>query len=430
MRFSDLDIVEPVYTNYPPSSLLKFSKPREYSGELFEKLTKKMTFYIHIPFCKSKCHYCQLLSFVPDSSNIINKYVKALIKEMSLLSRITKACSSSVEVLYFGGGTPSVLSSQQFEQIISSIRNEFHLNADCEITVECHPATLTKSKLEKMHSLGINRLSIGVQSLNPKVLSACGRSNSYMLVERIFRYAEKTGFDNVSFDVMWGLPKQTIATLNDTCNKLLDLRPQQISIYVLTLAEKSQLYHAHLKDKGILPNKKFKSKMYDFIFHKLETSGYKAYTVNNFTPNREHLSRYMANNWTSEIDRMGFGLGSYSFVNMRQYQNYSEIGDYFASIETNKLPIRTYQPLSAEESVRRKIVFALQNILVPKKGVGIDVDGAFSETLASLERLGFIDNNPYEIKLTYDGIKYLYYVQREFFSKNVKRALNRLKMLK
>lgn len=420
----DLPIVEPLYTNYPPSALL--SRSDQLCGmDLYPNTTRKISFYIHVPFCSSICPFCHLLTIASNDKNLMKKYVSALTHEIELVATKLKS-SPTIDAMLFGGGTPSYIDPRLIDVVLKSIKTNFRVSSDCEITIECHPHTLTEEKLSAFYQSGINRLSVGVQSLDPTVLQSCARNYSYDDIVNMTKQAYKIGFENMNMDLMWGLPKQAISSVKDTCAKVLLIRPQQISIYSMTLGARSILRTLLRKKAVTLPTESERSKMYDIMYKTFIEAGYELPTVNNFVSDKKFVNKYAFNNWTSIVDRIGIGIGAYSFCHNHQYKNHENLDDYFACIEGHHLPIAHTVAISPEESLRRKIIFNLQNTVLDKTKFGFDIETLFANELKHLEERGFITNLSSKAELTYIGMKYLYYVQREFFSTTVRMGLENI----
>ena len=240
--------------------------------------------YIHIPFCVRKCAYCDFLSF-PADEDTIQRYVDAVCSEIAVAGENNK---KDAETVFFGGGTPSLLSFTQFEQIILALRSSFHITDDAEITVECNPGTVDDEKMTAMRSLGVNRISFGLQSADPDELSMLGRIHTWHEFEESFICARKTGFKNINVDLMLGLPVRDPAKagkrshLKETIEKVLQLDPEHISAYSLIVEEETPLALRIREGLLSMPGDEADRRQYRSAVRLLKSYGYEQYEISNF----------------------------------------------------------------------------------------------------------------------------------------------------
>ena len=285
--------------------------------------------YIHIPFCVKKCNYCAFLSFASDAE-VIEKYIESLHREIEEC----KANLISVDSVYFGGGTPSLLTSEKLGQILNALREKFPLNSDLEITLEANPGTLGKTnaeilkKLCEYRNLGINRLSFGVQSMNNEALNFLGRIHNAEDARNNFVLARKAGFDNINVDLMLSVPfvdnpmEYEIADAEE----LIKLKPEHISCYSLQIEEDTPF--GKMYAEGILHeiSDELDRKIYHKICEILKTHGYEQYEISNFAKSG-FKSRHNSKYWNM-TDYLGLGLGASSFVNGVRYKNTGDMREY------------------------------------------------------------------------------------------------------
>ena len=289
---------------------------------------KEIGVYIHIPFCKSKCYYCDFNSF-SNKDNIINDYIKCLKKEI-----INKAnFEYLIKTIYIGGGTPSYIDSKYIEEILLALRSHFNLSDDIEITIEVNPGTADKNKLEKYYSLGINRLSIGLQSSNDQILKAIGRIHNYEQYIQTIDLAKQVGFSNINSDIIIGLPTQTIYDVEDTINKLIDLDLQHISVYSLIVEEETVLKKKISNKELELPDEEIERYMYWFTKRKLEKNGFIHYEISNFAK-PGYSSKHNLDCWNQK-EYIGFGVSASSYENKTRYSNICNIDEYIKNIDSN-----------------------------------------------------------------------------------------------
>lgn len=290
-------------------------------------MTDKLGIYIHVPFCLSKCYYCDFCSETRVDFQKAQAYTDAVCREISFIAQKLNESGKSAliaDTVYFGGGTPVLLGEKQFEQILSSVRKNFPVSEDCEITVEANPKSADKQKLFTLKELGVNRLSIGMQSANDNELRALGRIHCFADFCKIFDDARQVGFDNVSADLMYGIPEQTLDSFCHSIDALTSMSPEHISSYCLTLEENTRFYKRG--NSLILPNEDTVSDMYGIMSEKLAEKGYQKYEISNFSRiGRE--SRHNNKYWTLE-NYIGFGPSAHSCFDGVRFAHSRDIDAY------------------------------------------------------------------------------------------------------
>ena len=289
--------------------------------------------YIHIPFCVRKCAYCDFLSF-PADEDTIQRYVDAVCSEIAIAGENNK---KDAETVFFGGGTPSLLSFTQFEQIILALRSSFHITDDAEITVECNPGTVDEEKMTAMRSLGVNRISFGLQSADPDELSMLGRIHTWHEFEESFICARKTGFKNINVDLMLGLPVRDPAKagkrshLKETIEKVLQLDPEHISAYSLIVEEETPLA-LHIRE-GLLsmPGDEADRRQYRSAVRLLKSYGYEQYEISNFA-RPGFACRHNEGYWTG-AEYLGIGLGASGYYQGVRYRNTKNMEVYLNQMQ-------------------------------------------------------------------------------------------------
>ncbi len=293
--------------------------------------------YVHIPFCKAKCLYCDFNSYA-GLEPLHDNYIEAICNEIKLSKN-----QCEVDTLYIGGGTPTVLNADFLLRIISCIRDNFQITSDCEITVECNPATMDKEGFSKLINAGVNRLSIGLQSAKQSELTRLGRIHTFHDFAICFENARLAGFKNISLDLMYGLPQQTVEGWLETLKTALSFRPEHISCYALKLEEGTPLFI----EKPVLPDDDIVRECYDLCIDYLSSQGYRQYEISNFSvPGKE--SRHNSKYWKCE-DFLGFGAGAYSCFNNRRFDNIKDVSEYCARLGCGQSVISEDIPLSFED---------------------------------------------------------------------------------
>jgi oxygen-independent coproporphyrinogen-3 oxidase len=265
--------------------------------------------YIHIPFCLHKCPYCDFNSItvkpLPEE-----KYVKALVDEIR--DRAEGFKRHTVETIYLGGGTPSLFSPQSIGVILDEIAKNFTLDAPLEITIEANPNSLTQEKLSIFHALGINRLSLGVQSFKDDCLKTLGRIHTSQDAILAFDAARKGGFENIGIDLIFSIPSQTTRDWEEDLDKVIDFHPEHISTYQLHIEEGTPFYQWVAKEELSLPSEKLQTEMFETTWAKLKQAGYEHYEISNFALpgfRSRHNQRY----WEGK-EYLGIGAGAHSFL--------------------------------------------------------------------------------------------------------------------
>ena len=283
--------------------------------------------YLHIPFCKSRCSYCDFATDVYRDSASVERYVDALCEEMPGATGST----ISVDTIYFGGGTPSLLSAKQVERILRSIEAEFDISGNAEITMEMNPATVNPQTLAGYRSLGINRASFGVQTFNDRDLKLLSRGHDANDARSTFRMLRDTGFDNVSFDLIAGLPGQTLEDWMSNLEKAIAMAPEHLSLYLLEIHEGTPLAEQIRSGRRPMPDDELSAEMYELMLDRLAESGYQQYEISNFSrPGFE--SRHNTKYW--RLDPVyGFGVSAHSFDGFQRYANERDTAAYVKRIE-------------------------------------------------------------------------------------------------
>ena len=231
--------------------------------------------YIHIPFCIQKCYYCDFISF-SDKNDLQEKYIKAVISEIREFFKNNSAIT--ISTIYIGGGTPSFINCDYIKDIL----NEFDSSKVPEITIEVNPGTINYEKLLCYKKIGINRISIGLQSANDKLLESIGRIHNFNDFLNTYDLAKKAGFNNINVDLMIGLPNQTIEDIKYSLEEITNLKPKHISVYSLIVEEETKIFKMVEEGKLKLPDEELERNMYWYVKNYLELKGYKHYEISNF----------------------------------------------------------------------------------------------------------------------------------------------------
>ena len=284
---------------------------------------KELGIYVHIPFCKQKCNYCDFISYC-DKNELVEQYIKALKQEIK--NNSSKIKDSEISTIYIGGGTPSYINSQYIKEILETIKQNYNISKNVEITIEVNPGTVTKEKLTNYYENGINRISIGLQSCNNNLLKMIGRIHTYEEFLDTYNLAREVGFKNINVDLMIGLPNQTLEDVKTSLEKIISLNPEHISVYSLIVEEGTLIEKKIEKGELKLPNEKIERKEYWLVKDTLENFRYKHYEISNFAK-KEYESKHNLNCWEQK-EYFGFGASAHSYINGTRYSNTESMEEY------------------------------------------------------------------------------------------------------
>jgi oxygen-independent coproporphyrinogen-3 oxidase len=353
--------------------------------------------YIHIPFCIRKCIYCDFLSVSYDS-DLADRYVDALCSELAIL----KADAGALKSLYIGGGTPTILNEYCLERLFVCIHDNFAFDAAAEISIEANPGTLTRSKVEMIKSLGINRMSIGVQSFNENELRTLGRVHGRDDTFSALEMIKQAGVKNYSLDLMYGIPGQTMRSWKDTLSLATGLSPVHISAYELTPEEKTPLYHLISKERISMPGEDSILGMYDCVVGFLSSNGYDHYEISNYALQGFKCVHNL--NYWDRGEYIGAGAGAHSFLEGVRRHNTCDIGEYVRDLGSGLIPVSESREITHEEAAREFIFLGL------RKTEGISLEKAISfglDILSSAGELideGFLEAAGDYLRLTRKGL--------------------------
>ena len=364
-----------------------------------EKAPRNLGLYIHIPFCRTKCLYCDFCSFVSRDEQQREAYVGALLREIE--ARGTK--DYSVDTVYFGGGTPSLLSAEQIGRILGEIKESFNVSPDAEITLECNPMTVSDGDkyFKELRAFGVNRLSLGVQSAVDGELKLIGRRHSFEEAKATFLAARGAGFENISVDLMLGIPSQTFDSLRASANQVIKLAAEHISIYSLQLEEGTPLYR--MRERYSLADDDAAADMYELVVKMMKDAGYRHYEISNFARGgreSKHNSKY----WRLD-EYLGLGLAAHSdfggkrLENTRDMERYlggewleaeSDISNSEREFEFLMLGLRTADGISKSEFLAR---------------FGVDFDEKYGKKVEKFKKMGYFCEKGDALALTESGFE-------------------------
>lgn len=329
---------------------------------------KNLGIYIHIPFCKQRCYYCDFVSYA-NKQEKVKEYINCITKEID--SYLYELENYNVTTIYIGGGTPSFIDSIYIVNLLNKLRDKLKNNdtkwSNIEITIEVNPGTVNLEKLKKYKEAGANRVSIGLQSSNDKLLKQLGRIHNYQEFLNTYQTARQVGFENINVDLMLGLPNQSIQDLRETIENVVKLTPEHISVYSLILEENTKMEQCIKSGKLELPDEEVERQMYWYVKNKLELNGYEQYEISNFSK-KGRESKHNTNCWKQK-EYIGLGIAAHSYINRKRYSNIEDLDKYIENIKANEIEKnrRTHEIQTIDEAQKEYMILGLRTI----KGVSI-----------------------------------------------------------
>ncbi|NBG87929.1 radical SAM family heme chaperone HemW [Isachenkonia alkalipeptolytica] len=366
---------------------------------------KKLSLYIHIPFCKKKCHYCDFRSFQNCGRDDIQEYMEDLSKEIDLYRHLGKVYV--IDTLFIGGGTPSMVPVEGIAKIMKQLRRVFPFSEDPEISIEGNPDTLSYDKMARYYDLGIHRLSMGLQSENRELLKTIGRIHSAEDFLASLENARKIGYENINGDLMFGLPGQRLKTFQNTLQWVVNLNIPHISAYGLIINEETEL--ARRINHGVLPepDEDLEVDMYDFLRKFLPKKGYQHYEISNFAK-PGFQCRHNRTYWENR-EYLGLGLGAHSSIGNRRFFNAEDFDSYHRMIQAEEKPLAGEELLSDRERLKESLMLGLRL----REGIDMDyleeryktpVDDTVKQKLRGFEKKELIQTREGRLRLTSKGL--------------------------
>jgi oxygen-independent coproporphyrinogen-3 oxidase len=358
--------------------------------------------YIHIPFCSSRCSYCDFATGL-FQQELAERYVRALVEDI----RLSRYSGDIVDTIYFGGGTPSLLAPSQLGSILATVHDCFKIDPHSEITLEINPGSVNEEKLRAFRSLGVNRASFGAQTFDDAELAKLGRSHTTADTVKTFADLRGVGFENVSFDLIAGLPGQTLAGWERNISQALDLRPEHLSFYLLEVHSGTPLAE-HIR-RGIQPepDDDLAGVMYQWMLQQAADAGYEHYEISNLCQPGFH-SRHNVKYWTGEA-YYGFGCSAHSYDGAtRRWSNHRDVLKYVSVIENGESAVVDEQQLS-QTDVRAEAVFLGMRLMQGvdlrryRESFGVDLRDEHAEDLDRFCKAGLVELDGDLIRLTRTG---------------------------
>jgi oxygen-independent coproporphyrinogen III oxidase len=365
------------------------------------KNLKEISLYIHIPFCKQKCFYCDFPSYA-SIDYLKDDYVEALCKEIN-----EKVKDYKIKSIFIGGGTPSYLETHQIYNLLKTISN-LNLNKDIEFTMECNPGTLDEEKLKTMINGGVNRISMGLQAVQNSLLKDIGRIHNFKQFEENFKLVRKVGFKNINVDLMFGLPNQSVDEWIESLETIAKLQPDHISSYSLIVEEGTPFYKLWERNKLILPSEEEERSMYSITKEILKEYEYNQYEISNYS-RRGYECIHNKVYWKCE-EYLGVGSASSSFINGKRIKNIEDVKSYIEKINKGESIVEEEFQNSQKDDMEEYMFMGLRmmegiNIIKFKEKFEIDINSIYKDVIDKNINKGLLTLENNKLRLTEKGVE-------------------------
>jgi oxygen-independent coproporphyrinogen III oxidase len=360
--------------------------------------------YIHIPFCASKCYYCDFNSYV-STPDVMDRYLDGLDRELEAVA--ASYAYNPLQTVFFGGGTPTIFDAKQSERMVEMLHRHFKMADGVEISAESNPGTVDLDKLRVLRDGGVNRLSFGVQSFDNDLLVRLGRLHDRDSVYKSWELARQAGFTSINLDLMFGLPDQTVETLQKTLQALIELGPEHVSAYSLKVEEGTPFYTWYNRGQLILPPEEDEVTMYQLVMDTFHANGYEMYEISNFAK-RGHRSRHNQVYWRNE-PYMAAGSGAHGYVGHVRYMNQKNVPEYIETTVRGERPVVETEEISLQYQREDTMMLGLRLI----EGVtfarfrdkhGVEMLDVFAEPMRRNEQFGLLTVDEVGVRLTHKGL--------------------------
>lgn len=410
-------------SNYPPFSQWTRESIPEIDRAFASQPNRSvpMGVYMHIPFCRKRCRFCYFRVYTNQNAKAIEDYVRALTHEAEMVSRLPAVQGRSLEFVYFGGGTPSYLSSKQLRSLRERIGQFIHWESDAEVTFECEPGTLSQEKVQTLKEIGVTRVSLGVENFNDAILEENGRAHLSPEIFRAYDWIQQAGFPQVNIDLIAGMIGETDDNWRQCVEKAAAMEPQNITIYQMELPFNT-LISKEMKEHGIAspvadwPTKRrWMSEAIDY----LATKGYKVSSGNELVKNLDTDRFQYRDNLFRGSDILALGVSSFGHFQGVHYQNLDRIEDYQAEVDAGRLPINRAMRPTDHQKLIREFVLQMKEGHVPagpfRGKFGVDVLQEFATPLRNQQAAGYLEVKNDEVVLTRKGLLQVDSLLTEYF---------------
>lgn len=370
--------------------------------------------YLHIPFCRQRCDFCAFyLEIYRDGR--ARTFVDSLRREIRFYGTQDLAATHSIQSIYLGGGTPTTLSPDQLESILTDIRQTFVVMPDAEVSIEAHPATVSEQDLTRLIRAGFNRISFGAESMDDREFLSIGRPGTSQETVCAVVMSHAAGFTNINLDLMYGLPGQTLESWQQSLDRVVQLDPAHISCYALTIEEETKLAHNIARQVTVAPDDARQVEMDEAADLLLRRAGFQRYEISNYAK-PGYLCRHNLLYWTDGA-YLGLGPSAQSYVNGSRFGNVANVMAYNSALSENRLPVQAYTELSDHERLRDAVVFGLRLIQgIPTQALEAHaLRYGHRETLMGLRAQQLIEEEETRSRLTAKGRQYADTVAEKLF---------------
>ena len=378
---------------------------------------RDMGIYVHIPFCKQKCIYCDFPAY-QNLEEYYDTYIYALLQEITMFGdTYPKARTKLVDTVYLGGGTPTELSLSQIEKIINTIQRTYNLSNDCRFTIESNPGEIDISYLKGLQKLGFSRISFGVQTFNDTSLLSLHRSHNSKAAIDAVQWAAEVGFTDINIDLIYGLPKQTIEEIKENITLVSKLPINHISTYGLQLERGTRLYHLVEKELISLPDESLEDRMYETMMQGIQELGFERYEISNFAKNGAYSTHNLK--YWQYSDYLGFGAGAHSFFEGIRRANNRNVMPYARKIDCFEFPIVDEEIIDQQRAIEDYCFLALRtkwgiNTTVFFEKFNVTLDSIYGSILQELIEKDLIVKDGKSYHLTSEGTKHGNYIFSQF----------------
>jgi oxygen-independent coproporphyrinogen III oxidase len=411
-------------SNYPPFS---FWRP-DAVGDFYAALRRPaqpetpLGVYLHIPFCRKRCHFCYFRVYTDKDSAAIRGYIDAALKELAIYARQPIVSGRKADFVYFGGGTPSYLSANQLQQLTDGMKALLPWDEVEEVTFECEPGTLTDHKLRAIRDLGVTRLSLGVENFSDHILEINGRAHRSKEIWRAYGYAQQLGFPQINIDLIAGMVEETEENWRDCIRKVIDLSPDSVTIYQMEIPYNTIIYQ-EMKAEGrlVAPVADWEQKRdwVDEAFAELEKVGYTVASAYTAVKDKAKTRFVYRDKLWAGADLLALGVASFGHIGGTHYQNHHDFEPYIRAVNSEKLPVHRALTPTDDEGLIREFILQLKLGSVSReyflRKFRVDPRERFAEPLQRLSDWGFADIDGSQIKINRDGLLQIDRLLHEFF---------------
>jgi oxygen-independent coproporphyrinogen-3 oxidase len=411
-------------SNYPPYSFWNAEHVRDVYAAI-EKPPAPGTplgIYVHIPFCRKRCHFCYFKVYTDKNAGEVEAYLDTVIQELSLYASKPVIGGRKPSFIYFGGGTPSYISTTQLKQLTDGMKNLLPWDEIKEVAFECEPGTLTEGKVRVLKEVGVTRLSLGIENFNEEILKTNGRAHGAKEIDRAYGFIRAAGFQQVNIDLISGMIGETEDNWRECVRRTIQMDPESVTIYQMEVPYNTTIFH-DMKVYGTaapVASWKTKREWVKYAFAELEKAGYTVGSAYTAVKDPSRTRFYYRDMLWQGADMLGVGVASFSHVQGTHFQNEHEIDTYRAKIEQGQLPIYRALTPTSDERLIRELVLQMKLGRVSssyfENKFGVDIEKRFAPPLEKLKQSGFLTTDNGLVRLNRDGLLQVDRLLSEFFN--------------